>query len=74
MIDSVHLNDSTIYGSSWAASELRPLIAEQNRVRGWLEVMTVLAAVQAEFGLIPEQAAAEIKIAYENLQIDEAFL
>ena len=36
--------------------------------------MTVLAEVQAEFGLIPEQAAAEIKIAYENLEIDEAFL
>ncbi len=74
MIDSVHLNDSTIYGSSWAAPELRPLFVEQNRVRGWLEVMTVLAEVQAEFGLIPEQAAAEIKIAYENLDIDETFL
>ncbi|MFZ2170797.1 MAG: adenylosuccinate lyase family protein [Methylococcaceae bacterium] len=74
MIDSVHLSDSTIYGPSWADPELRPLFAEQNRVRGWLEVMTVLAEVQAEFGLIPEQAAAEIKIAYENLEIDEAFL
>ncbi len=74
MIDSVHLSDSTIYGSSWAAPELRPLFAEQNRVKGWLEVMTVLAEVQAEFGLIPEQAAAEINCAYENLEIDEAFL
>jgi adenylosuccinate lyase len=74
MIDSVHINDSTIYGSSWVSPELRPLFAEQNRVRGWLEVMTVLAEVQAEFGLIPEQAAAEIKIAYENLEINEAFL
>ncbi|MDD5319386.1 MAG: adenylosuccinate lyase family protein [Methylococcales bacterium] len=74
MIDSVHLNDSTIYGSSWASPELRPLFAEQNRVRGWLEVMAVLAAVQAECGLIPVQAAKEIKIAYENLEIDEVFL
>ena len=74
MIDSVHLNDSTIYGSSWVAPELRPLFTEQNRVRGWLEVMSVLAEIQAEYGLIPEQAAAEIKIAYENLEIDEAFL
>ena len=74
MIDSVHLSDSTIYGSSWASPELRPLFAEQNRVKGWLEVMTVLAEVQAEFGLIPGQAAAEIKIAYKNLEIDEAFL
>jgi adenylosuccinate lyase len=36
--------------------------------------MTLLAAVQSEFGLIPAQAAAEIKIAYENLEIDEVFL
>ena len=74
MIDSVHLSDSTIYGSSWAPPELRPLFAEHNRVKGWLEVMTVLAEVQAEFGLIPEQAKAEIRIAYDNLEIDEAFL
>jgi adenylosuccinate lyase len=74
VIDSIHLNDSTIYGPSWVGLELRPLFTEQNRVRGWLEVMSVLAEIQAEFGLIPEQAAAEIKIAYENLEIDEAFL
>jgi adenylosuccinate lyase len=74
MIDSVHINDSTIYGSSWASFELRHLFAEQNRIKGWLEVMTALAELQAEFGLIPEQAAAEIKFAYDNLEIDEAFL
>jgi adenylosuccinate lyase len=74
MIDSVHLSDSTIYGLSWASPELRHLFAEQNKIKGWLGVMTVLAEVQAEFGLIPEQAAAEIKTAYENLEIDEAFL
>ena len=74
MIDSVHLNDSTIYGPSWVGLELRPLFTEQNRVMGWLEVMSVLAEIQAEYGLIPEQAATEIKITYENLEIDEAFL
>ncbi len=74
MCDSVHISDSTIYGSSWADDELRPLFAEQNRVKGWLEVMTVLAQVQAEFALIPEQAAIEIKTAYDTITIDEAFL
>jgi adenylosuccinate lyase len=74
MIDSVHINDSTIYGSSWADPELRPLFTEQNRIKGWLEVMTVLAETQAEFGLIPTQAATEIRSAYENIDIDEAFL
>jgi adenylosuccinate lyase len=74
MLDSVHISDSTIYGSSWVADELRPLFTEQNRIEGWLEVMTVLAQVQAEFALIPEQAAIEIKVASESVAIDEAFL
>ncbi|MGZ8238069.1 MAG: 3-sulfopropionylcysteine synthase XcbD [Methylobacter sp.] len=74
MLDSVHISDSTIYGSSWADPELRPLFTEQNRIKGWLEVMTVLAQTQAEFGLIPAQAAIEIRRAYENIDIDDAFL
>ncbi|MGZ8184359.1 MAG: 3-sulfopropionylcysteine synthase XcbD [Methylobacter sp.] len=74
MLDSVHNSDSTIYGSSWADPELRPLFTEQNRIKGWLEVMTVLAQTQAEFGLIPAQAAIEIRRAYENIDIDDAFL
>ncbi|ESS72264.1 adenylosuccinate lyase PurB [Methyloglobulus morosus KoM1] len=74
MLDSVHISDSTIFGSSWVDPELRPLFAEQNRVLGWLEIMAVLADVQAEFALIPEQAAIEIKAAYQGIVIDEAFL
>jgi adenylosuccinate lyase len=74
MIDSVHINDSTVYGSSWVDPELRLLFTEQSKIKGWLEVMTVLAEAQAEFGLIPAQAASEIRSAYENIDIDEAFL
>ncbi|MGZ8095730.1 MAG: 3-sulfopropionylcysteine synthase XcbD [Methylosarcina sp.] len=74
MIDSVHLSDSTIYGPSWADPELRFLFTEQNRIKGWLEVMTVIAEVQAEFGLIPMQAATEIKKANDSLEVDDAFL
>lgn len=74
MINSVHISDSTIYGSSWASLALRPLFTEQNKVIGWLEIMGVLADVQAEFDLIPKQAAIEINATYRNLSIDEAFL
>lgn len=74
MMDSVHLSDSTIYGPSWADPELRCFFTESYRIKGWLEVMAVLAEVQAEFGLIPEQAAAEIKKAYDRLEVDHAFL
>jgi adenylosuccinate lyase len=74
MSDSVHISDSDIYGTSWTTPELRGLFSEQNRVKGWLEVMTVLAGVQADFGLIPKQAALEIETFYRHLAIDETFL
>jgi adenylosuccinate lyase len=74
MTDSVHISDSAIFGISWTTPELRALFAERARVRGWVEVMTVLAETQAEFGLIPAQAASEIRACYAALQIDAAFL
>lgn len=74
MNDSVHISDSAIYGVSWATPELRRLFSEQNRIRGWLEVMTVLAGVQADFGLIPQQAALEIEAFYNDVSIDQTFL
>lgn len=74
MIDSIHISDSTIYGISWSTPELRMLFAEQTRVRGWVEVMAALAETQAEFGLIPALAAAEIRACCHALQIDQPFL
>lgn len=74
MSDSVHISDSEIYGVSWATPELRRLFSEQNRIKGWLEVMTVLAGVQADFGLIPQQAALEIETFYNDVSIDQTFL
>ncbi len=74
MSDSVHISDSEIYGVSWATPELRRLFSEQNRIKGWLEVMTVLASVQADFDLIPKQAALEIETFYNHFLVDETFL
>lgn len=56
----MHLNDSTIFGTSWAEPHLRSLFTEQNRIQGWVEVMSILAEMQAEFGLIQPQAVLEI--------------
>lgn len=74
MSDSVHISDSAIYGASWATPELRRLFSEQKRIKGWLEVMSVLAGVQADFGLIPQQAALEIETFYNDVSIDQIFL
>ena len=69
-----HISDFTIYGSSWTTPETQELFSEASLVRGWLEVMTVLAEVQAEHGLIPGEAARGIRSAFENLVVDEEFL
>lgn len=71
---ATHISDFTIYGSSWTTPETQALFAETSLVRGWLEVMTVLAEVQAEHGLIPVAAAQGIRAAFAELVIDEEFL
>ena len=74
MNHSVHISDSSIYGSAWTTPELRALFNEPARIKGWLDVMTVLAETQAEFGMIPKLAAVQIRDAVQTLQIDDSFL
>ena len=69
-----HISDFTIYGPSWTTPETVELFSETSLVRGWMEVMTVLAEVQAEHELIPVEAARGIRSAFENLVVDEEFL
>ena len=69
-----HISDFTIYGSSWTTPETTELFSETGLVRGWMEVMTVLAEVQAEHELIPVEAARGIRTTFENLVVDEGFL
>ena len=69
-----HISDFTIYGSSWTTPETVELFSETSLVRGWMEVMTVLAEAQAEYELIPVEAARGIRSAFEDLVVDEEFL
>ena len=69
-----HISDFTIYGPSWTTPETAQLFSEATLVRGWMEVMTVLAEVQAEHDLIPVAAARGIRSAFEDLAVDEEFL
>jgi adenylosuccinate lyase len=73
MIDPVHISDSTIYGSAWSTPPMRALFSERNKIHGWLEIMSTLADVQAEFDLIPAEAAREIE-ACRHIEVDDAFL
>ena len=51
---------------------IRALFAEPARIQSWLDVEVALAQAQAELGVIPARAAAEIsaKARYENLNMD----
>ena len=69
-----HISDFTIYGSSWTTPETTELFSETGLVRGWMEVMTVLAEVQAEHELIPVEAARGIRTTFDHLVVDEEFL
>jgi adenylosuccinate lyase len=74
MLASVHITDSSIYGSAWVDDELRGLFTEQYRIASWLDIMRVLAQTQADYGLIPQPASREIDTACRGLDVDQAFL
>lgn len=69
----VHLTDSLIYQNSWGTPELRALFDDVPRTRSWLEILAVLAETQAEFGLIPQQAAQAVATTCRTVELDTAF-
>ena len=54
-MESIHITDSIIFGGSWNTPKIRTHFSETNRIRGWIEIMVILAEVQAEFKLIPKK-------------------
>ena len=70
---SVHISDSLIFRNSWSTPELRELFDDAALVRGWIEVMVVLADAEAEFDLIPVAAAKRIAETCQDIQLDDAF-
>lgn len=65
---------SAIYGSAWATSEMRALFADVPRTRRWLELLALLAETQAEHGIIPADAARDIRATCRSIEVDAAFL
>lgn len=57
---SAHLVDSVLYGHLWSTPELHALLDDEGRVQSWLQILAALAEAQAEVGLVPADAAAEI--------------
>lgn len=71
---SIHISDSVIFKNSWSTPELRALFEDTALIRGWIEVMVVLAETEAAFDLIPADAAIQLAKVYQNIQLDEPFL
>jgi adenylosuccinate lyase len=69
----VHLTDSLIYLNSWGTPELRALFDDLPRTRSWLEILATLAETQAEFGLIPPEAAQSVATTCRTVELDAVF-
>lgn len=69
----VHMIDSLIYQNSWGTPELRAIFDDVPRTRSWLEILAALAETQAEFGLIPQDAAQAVATTCRTVELDAAF-
>lgn len=56
----------------WSTDELRAIFSEENRIQQWLEFEAALAEAQAELGIIPAAAAAQIRAQASVANIDIA--
>lgn len=54
------LIDSEIFGDIFSTKEIRTVWSDHNRTQKYLDIEAALSQVQAEFGIIPQDAAEEI--------------
>nr|BBD49889.1 fumarate lyase [Alteromonadaceae bacterium PE-TB08W] len=71
---SVHICESSIFGTSWRTAEVRQMFEETTRVEDWLMILSVLAQTQADYELIPREAAEQIQEACHGIAVDKEFL
>ncbi|MFQ5645586.1 MAG: adenylosuccinate lyase family protein [bacterium] len=56
-----HIVDSRFYGKGYCTGEARQVFCDKYRYQRWLDIEVVLAETQAGMGMIPREAADEIK-------------
>lgn len=64
---------SRVYGGAWSTPALRAIFDDGPRTRRWLEILSVLAQVESEFGLIPRKDAQALIQTCREVVLDEAF-
>lgn len=58
---SAYVIDSRLFKDQFGTEAMRRIFSDENVVQKWLDVEAALAKVQAELGVIPDGAAAEIR-------------
>ena len=69
-----HIIDHEFYRDSWGTPEMRAVFAERKRFQRWMDIWAALAAVQAEMGVVPQDAADAIVAAADKGELDEDFI
>jgi adenylosuccinate lyase len=71
---ALHIIDSAIFGSAWSTEKLRAIFDDVPRTRDWLEILAVLAEVEADFALIPAEAGKGVADVCRAIAVDQRFL
>jgi 3-carboxy-cis,cis-muconate cycloisomerase len=58
---SAYVVDSRLFKDQFGTEAMRRIFSDENVVQKWLDVEAALAKVEAELGIIPDRAAAEIR-------------
>lgn len=58
---AAHILDSVVYEHLWSTPAARERFGERGRMQAWLRIVAALARAQADVGLVPAEAAAEIE-------------
>jgi adenylosuccinate lyase len=66
--------ESSIYKNSWSTKSLRENFEEKARIKTWLEILSVLAAVQSKYKLIPATAGDSINKFCNEIVIDDELI
>ena len=68
-----HISESFLYGAAFSTPDFLAIFNDENRVQTWFDVEVALAEAQAELGMIPADAAVEIraKARVENVDVAE---
>ena len=58
---AVHMMETKLFASDFDAPEIKAIFDEKGVIESWLYFEAILAEIQGELGIIPQEVAKEIK-------------